>query len=103
MSKTSHESTAEPGVNSPANATANEELLAALADEFSARLRRGEQPQIEAYAARHPALAERISKMLQAVALMEHSRTIEFSGATERVGSIVGRYKLLERVGEGGF
>src|SRR6185295_6529599 len=28
---------------------------------------------------------------------------IDYSGATERVGAVVGRYKLLERIGEGGF
>ena len=103
MSEPTHEPPTPPSVDSPATATADEELLVVLADEFAARLRRGEQPQVEEYANRHPALAERIRKVFQAVAIMEQSRTVDYSNATERVGAIIGRYKLLERIGEGGF
>jgi serine/threonine protein kinase/tetratricopeptide (TPR) repeat protein len=93
----------QPSVDYLATATADDDLLAALADEFTARLRQGEHPQVDEYAERHPALAERIRKMLQAVAMIEHSSTADYSSATERVGDSIGRYKLLERIGEGGF
>src|SRR6185312_14331551 len=39
----------------------------------------------------------------QAVELMEQSRTIDYMGSAERVGATIGRYKLLERIAEGGF
>lgn len=103
MSESAHVPTDSLNVGSPATPTADEDLLAALADDFAARLRRGEHPQIEEYTASHPDLAERIGKVFQAVALMEQSRTIDYSGVTDRVGAIIGRYKLLERIGEGGF
>jgi len=103
MSKSAHEPSAQPNVDSPATATADEDLLAALADEFTARLRRGEHPKPDDFVERHPALAERIRKVFQAVILMEQSRTIDVAGATESVGATIGRYKLLERIGEGGF
>jgi serine/threonine protein kinase len=89
---------------SPTRATAapdDEELLAALADEFGARLRRREQPSVEEYVAKHPTLAERVRKVLGAVAIIEQDRSGERSG--EGPGGTIGRYKLLERIGEGGF
>ena len=62
------ESTQDP-VSAPAAADA--ELLAALADDFGARLRRREHPTVEEYVARHPALADRIRNVCSAVALIE--------------------------------
>ena len=40
--------------------TIDHELLATLADDFAARVRRGEQPTVDEYARRHPALAENL-------------------------------------------
>ena len=42
-----------------------------LAEEFAACCRRGEQPSVSAFAARHPEYAQQIRAMLPAVALME--------------------------------
>ena len=85
----------------------DDELLAALADDFAARVRRGEQPKVDDYLARHPAApADRIRKILSAIALIEQSRAIDSAApaaAAEGPGSTIGRYKLLERIGEGGF
>jgi serine/threonine protein kinase/tetratricopeptide (TPR) repeat protein len=94
---------AQPEGESPATATADEELLADLADDFAARLRRGEHPAVEEYVAKHPALAERIRNVLSAAAMMEQTRAFDSAPAGEGPGTIIGRYKLLERIGEGGF
>ncbi|HEY3391593.1 MAG TPA: hypothetical protein VGK58_02720, partial [Lacipirellulaceae bacterium] len=62
MSEPAHEPSAQALHESQATDTADEELLADLADDFAARLRRGEHPSVEEYTAEHPALAERIRK-----------------------------------------
>jgi WD40 repeat protein/serine/threonine protein kinase len=91
----------------PANDTqAGDVLLADLADDFLRRHRAGEQPSVDQYVREHPELADRIRDVFPAVILMEQSNaipTFDFALPTERVGAIVGRYKLLERIGEGGF
>lgn len=103
MSEPVHERSALPNVDSRVTATADEDLLAELADDFAARLRRGDYPRVEDYVEKYPALSERIRKVLQAVAMMEQRHTIDYGGAADRVGATIGRYKLLERIGEGGF
>ncbi len=103
MSEPAQEPSSQAVDESQATATADEELLAALADEFAARLRRGEHPTVEEYAAEHPALAERIRKVLSAAAMMEQTRAWEVTAGGEAAGATIGRYKLLERIGEGGF
>jgi serine/threonine protein kinase len=92
-----------PDSDSPSSTTADEELLADLADDFAARLRRGEHPLVEEYVAKHPALAERIRNVFSAAAMMEQTREFHTAPAGERPGTVIGRYKLLERIGEGGF
>ncbi len=85
---------------------AGDDLLAALADEFLARYRAGEQPDMEEYAARHPELADRIRELFPAVMVMEQpaaGATNDLTPSSECVGATIGRYKLLERIGEGGF
>ena len=112
MSKTADDEPARRPRNDPASAdnpaeTADgfEEALAALADDFAARLRRGERMTVEAYAANHPDLAERIRKVFPAIAAIEGPDSFDHTTAAagERPGSRIGRYKLLERIGEGGF
>jgi serine/threonine-protein kinase len=83
--------------------TADDDLLAGLADDFAARLRRGERATAEEYVAKHPQLEDRIRRAFQAIALIEQSRTADSPAGLERIGAMIGRYKLLERIGEGGF
>ena len=107
MSEPAHGPTSSPR-DDPASRVTNltagdEDLLIALADDFGSRVRRGERVAVEDYAAKYPALAERIRKSFPAIALLEESRTLQSSPVSEGPGSTIGRYKLLERIGEGGF
>jgi hypothetical protein len=103
MNELRHDAGTPSNVDPSATAATDEDILVAVADDFAERLRRQENPQVESYVERYPALAERIRKVVQAVALMEQSRTTDLMDVAERVGGMIGRYKLLERIGEGGF
>ncbi|MDB5322907.1 MAG: pknB 19 [Phycisphaerales bacterium] len=82
------------------------QLLAELADDFAGRCRRGERPSVEEYAQQHRALASEIRELFPAMLVMEQSgidQALHAKPVAERIGNMVGRYKLLERIGEGGF
>ena len=79
------------------------ERLAALAEEYAERLRRGERPAPEEYARAHPELARQISDLFPAIALMEQCEFGASSRLTEGPGTQIGPYKLLEQIGEGAF
>ncbi len=71
-----------------------------LADEFSDRLRRGDDPSIEAYCARHPELADEIREAFPALALMEQARPASVpTEPPERLGE----YRILREIGRGGM
>ena len=89
-----------------------QELLAELADDFAGYYRRGEHPSVEEYANKHPAVADQIRELFPAMLLMERQcapdpvglgPTLDAAPVSERAGATVGRYKLLERIGEGAF
>jgi serine/threonine protein kinase/tetratricopeptide (TPR) repeat protein len=83
-----------------------DELLLELADDYLRRCRAGEQLTVDEYVSKHPELADRIRELFPAMIAMEQSgpgATADLAPPTERVGAIIGRYKLLERIGEGGF
>jgi tetratricopeptide (TPR) repeat protein len=94
--------------------SAGQELLTRLADSFVAQYRRGEHPSIEECAKQHPSLSEQIRQLFPAMLMMEQQQTVGSAAAAAttnrhpapgqaRSDVMVGRYKLLERIGEGGF
>ena len=85
---------------------ADEELLGALGEDFVARYRRGERPALEEYMQKHPSLADEIRDLFPAMLALEQSGPASKGNpvlAGEQVGAVIGGYKLLERIGEGGF
>jgi eukaryotic-like serine/threonine-protein kinase len=85
---------------------AGDELLAELADDFLRRHRGGEHPSVEEYAGKHPGLADRIRDLFPTMMAMEQANvraTLDYTPSAERLGATIDRYKLLERIGVGGF
>jgi serine/threonine protein kinase len=86
--------------------SADDELLDAMDQEFLACYRRGERPDIEEYAARHPHLAGRIRNRLTAALNLEQARLTGSGGGTSKppagVPTIAG-YEVHREVGRGGM
>jgi serine/threonine protein kinase/Flp pilus assembly protein TadD len=88
--------------------TALESLMAEVADEFVHRQKLGEQPRIEEYAQRHPALATVIRQVLSSLQLIRLSGSDD-EAPTEAldlgaaVTHCLGDYRLLREVGRGGM
>ncbi len=82
-----------------------------LAEEFARRLRAGEQPSVEEYAARHPERADEVRAVLAAVEMMEQlkpRREDELprgasaslpDGPLKRIGD----YRIVREIGRGGM
>jgi serine/threonine protein kinase/Flp pilus assembly protein TadD len=97
----------EAAVQPEVAAPSLESLVAQVVDEFRERLKRGERPDVEEYAARHPQAAELIRKVLaswQLIGLTEAGTRAPTSGAAdEPVLGILGDFRLLREVGRGGM
>ncbi len=84
-------------------------LLGELAEEFTARVRRGEMPAVEEYADRYPALAERIRALFPTLLLLEGmaaggaAASPAAPGADLAPGSTFGGYRIVREVGRGGM
>src|SRR5262249_8672722 len=83
--------------------------LGPLAEEFLARVRRGEQPALTAYTDRRPELASQIRELFPALLMMEDVRPVlkTVVGAPEPgVGDAprrLGEYRLVREIGRGGM
>jgi serine/threonine protein kinase/tetratricopeptide (TPR) repeat protein len=87
-----------------ADISGSEQLLAELTNDFLQRHRGGERPSVEEYTSKHPHLASRILELFPVLLAMEERGAVPpVALCTERVGASIGRYKLIERIGEGGF
>ena len=80
-----------------------------LAEEFAARLRQGETPSVEEYAAAHPALAEEIRALFPTIAALEGLRRKKEKPADGRASmghvklSQLGDFRIIREIGRGGM
>ena len=74
--------------------------LDGLADEFLTRLRRGERPDVEAYAADHPALAAEIRNLFPTLAAIEQLGADIAPGAAPKQ---LGDFRIVCEIGRGGM
>src|SRR5438477_5481131 len=84
-----------------------ESLVAEVADDFLERQRRGERPDVEAYAARYPHAAEVLRKVLaslQLVGLSADGGPAQGNAAEgELVARTLGDFRIVREVGRGGM
>ena len=88
-----------------------EDPIDPLAEDFVARLRRGEHPSLTEYANRHPALAAEIRELFPALVLMEKARPAEPGKASlanqisglEKLPEKLDDYRILREIGRGGM
>ncbi|MFY9252080.1 MAG: serine/threonine-protein kinase [Fuerstiella sp.] len=84
------------------------ELLEQLADQFTAELRRGEVPCIEAYADQHPQLADRIRTLFPLLEMMERESSTSGQPAEASVTpppqfERLGDFRIVREIGRGGM
>jgi eukaryotic-like serine/threonine-protein kinase len=84
----------------------SEELVDKLAEEFLARLRRGEAPSVAEYVERHPDLADDIRELFPPLLLMEEAArpaSADRDAPPRAAPSQLGEYRILREVGRGGM
>lgn len=84
----------------------SEEIVDKLAEEFLARLRRGERPSVTEYVERHPDLADDIRDVFPPLLLMEEAArpaSADRSAPPRPLPSQLGEYRILREVGRGGM
>ena len=81
--------------------------MAAVTDEFVARLRNGESPSIEEYKQRYPTLAAEIDDVFPALEMLEQCRPEQEQEqprfATASIPDRLGEYRILQEIGRGGM
>ena len=87
----------------------NREPVEVLAAQYAERLRRGELPTVEEYAARYPEVADEIRELFPTVAAMEQLKAHSERGSDGRasLGPVklaeLGDYRIISEIGRGGM
>lgn len=83
------------------------DLVGRVADEFTEALKRGEQPDVEAYASQHPEIAAVLREVLPTLQVMRLPASAAFPAVTPVSGLplpyVLGDYRLLREIGRGGM
>jgi hypothetical protein len=87
-----------------------EDLVAGVADEFLERLERGERPEVEEYARRHPPIAQVLRQVLPALQLLRTPTPAAASAPTAELFALappghgqLGDFRILREIGRGGM
>jgi hypothetical protein len=81
-----------------------ESLLAQITDEFLQRQARGEEPDIDEYAERYPALAPVLRSTLAALRLLAgQGAALDPDAAGSPLQGTLGDFRLIREVGRGGM
>ena len=86
---------------SPENVSV-EALLSQITDEFLERLDAGEQPDIEEYVQRYPALADVLRQVLPALTVLRQPPSGEVP-ADGPISGVLGDFRIVREVGRGGM
>ena len=85
------------------------EELETLADEFTERLRRGENPPVTEYVEKYPALAEEIRELFPTIAAMERLKVHKEHAGTGKASlgaaqlDRLGDFRIIREIGRGGM
>jgi serine/threonine protein kinase len=80
-----------------------ESLVARVVDEFLERQNRGEKPDPEDYAARHPDAAPLLRKVLASLDLLSLSQATAGQPPEDDFAGTLGDYRILREIGRGGM
>ena len=83
-----------------------ESLVAEVADEFRARRKRGERPEVEEYARRYPQFAEVLIQVLSSLELVQMASGSASRGAAATAGEfsgVLGDFRIVREIGRGGM
>lgn len=93
----------------PEHSCADEDdLFEAVAAEFTTRLRAGDRPTIDEYAARHPTLADLLRELLPTISAIETAKLQQAAGAGHAavrspMPEQLGDFRILREIGSGGM
>src|SRR5262245_54596371 len=88
-------------ISAPAEAGV-EELVGRVADEFTQRLQRGEDPDVEEYAQRHPQVAPLLRQVLPALLVMGTPDELPAPAGAPARGCL-GDFRIVREIGRGGM
>jgi serine/threonine protein kinase len=81
-----------------------EALVGQVADEFTQRLNRGEQPSVEEYAEKHPEIADVLREVLPALGLLRWpDMEAALADGDPNLAAPLGDFRLVREIGRGGM